>query len=89
MRGTLRIVLTLFLAVLILANYNSIRILNHAIQFLESDLKEHAQLAVNQLSRDVKQLPVLSPELLNVEMHALGIRGLVLYSGDKPEIRAG
>lgn len=96
MRNTLRVVLVLFLAILILSNYNSIRVLRHAIQFLDQQLEEQARQTLQQVAsdlnhhdwfadRDVKQ----TNEFLSFCRKKYGLSGIVLYgSGNSPRALA-
>lgn len=92
MRNPLRVVLVLFLGILILSNYNSIRVLHHAIQFLELHLQEQAastmRLVTDELShhnwmadQDNRQVQ----NFLQACVKKYGLMGIALYgSGSHP-----
>ena len=92
MRITIRVVLVLFLVVLILSNYNSIRVLHHSIQFLDQDLQEESTGLLRQVSSDLSNRPWTSDpndtelqSFLRGCVQKYGLKGIVLYgSGDHP-----
>jgi PAS domain S-box-containing protein len=55
MRNTVRLILIIFLGLLILLNYNSIRILNVALGFLNKDLKQRADLISGEITDELGQ----------------------------------
>ncbi|HSP05788.1 MAG TPA: PAS domain-containing protein, partial [Acidobacteriota bacterium] len=92
MRSTVRFVLVLFLVVLILSNYNSIRVLHHAIQYLDLQLQEQSASVLSQVSADLNHRAWtadpkdtgLRPFLSNC-IRKYGLKGIVLYgSGEHP-----
>jgi PAS domain S-box-containing protein len=55
MRNTVRLILILFLGLLILLNYNSIRVLNIALDFLKKDLDQRSTLIAREVSANLRE----------------------------------
>ncbi len=85
MRSTVRLLLILFLGLLILLNYNSIRILNAALSFLNKDLEQRTQLIARQISSALSERIIsfgpdrkATEEFLRAQMDVYDIQGIVL-----------
>ena len=92
MRNTVRLVLIIFLGLLILLNYNSIRVLNIALRFLNRDLDQRSSLIVREISSNLsKKTPTFSQNskelenYLRTQMDVYDISGIVI---GKPNERA-
>lgn len=91
MRGTVRLVLLLFLVALVLNNYNSTKLLSIAFQSLDRDVEQRTALATSQisdeLSNDVPPTGRIEDFLQN-RMKIYGVEGAVLYDNDlRPEVQ--
>lgn len=85
MRNTVRLVLILFLGLLILLNYNSIRVLNIALSFLNKDLDQRSGLIVREVSSNLSkktnafsQNPKELENYLRTQMDVYDISGIVI-----------
>lgn len=87
MRNTVRLILALFLIVLILSNYNSIRVLRHSIQFLESDLQERASRVLTEVTSEMSGHSwegASDPQpFLQATLERYGLLGILLYHDPK------
>jgi PAS domain S-box-containing protein len=93
MRNTVRVVLAIFLGVLILANYNTIRILNLAVDVLNSDLSQRADLILNQVSAELtrhftalKQDHRILEDFIRAWMKTYNIQGIAVYDTKEQKI---
>jgi PAS domain S-box-containing protein len=79
MRNTIRIVLALFLIVLVFANYNSIRIVNRAVNVLNEDLQQRAGLILREMIIKLTQNYRNNDENLRRWLELYNIQGIVIY----------
>lgn len=92
MQNTVRLILIVFLLVLILFNYNSIRILNLSIQFLQQQAEQRATLISNLLSEALKNYPSFQDhtkleQYLRDRLHQYRLEGIALYNKDlRPDV---
>lgn len=92
MQNTARLILIVFLLVLILFNYNSIRILNLSIQFLQQQAQQRATLISNLLSEALTNYPSFQDhtkleQYLRDRLHQYKLEGIALYNKDlRPDV---
>jgi len=92
MRGTVRLVLLLFLIALVFNSYNSTRLLSIAFQSLDRDVERRTGLATSQISDELSNdaLSGSIEDYLRTRMKMYGIEGAVLYGTDsRPEGKLG
>jgi PAS domain S-box-containing protein len=97
MRNTVRLILIVFLGLLILLNYNSIRILSVAIGFLNKDLDQRTNLIAREISNELNQRmgrfennSKEIEEFFRSRIALYDLRGILLYGSDgKNEIMVG
>jgi PAS domain S-box-containing protein len=87
MQNTVRLILIVFLLVLILFNYNSIRILNLSIQLLQQQAEQRASLVSNLLADELeKKYPPLQnlQAFLQSKLQSYKVEGITLYDKGQP-----
>lgn len=93
MQNTVRLILIVFLLVLILFNYNSIRILNLSIQTLQQQAQQRATLLSNLLSETLNksyasfQNRLKLEQLLHSRLQQYRLNGIALYNKNlRPDV---
>src|SRR5262245_16064810 len=94
MRNTVRLILILFLGLLILLNYNSIRVLNVALKFLNKDLNQRTTLIAGEISTDLQERigsirdnKTQIENFLRSQMNRYGVNAILFYdSSGKSEV---
>lgn len=93
MRNTVRVVLAIFLGVLIFANYNSIRILNLAVNVLNDDQLYRTNLTVSQISIELnRDFAILKhhhnflEDYLKRWARTYNIQGIAVYDGQRQKL---
>lgn len=94
MRNTVRLVLIIFLGLLILLNYNSIRVLNVALGFLNKDLDQRTNLIAREISTELDQRigalrenKKAMEDFLRSRLDLYGLRAILFYGADgKPDL---
>src|SRR5262245_28853695 len=97
MRNTVRLILIVFLGLLILLNYNSIRILNVALGFLNKDLDQRTNLIAREISNELNQRigtfennDKQIEEFLRSRLTLYDLRAILMYgAGGKNEVTVG